>query len=327
MKIIDRVKKKIEQVGTKQAIHLIIQKLYRYYVLYILMIFTKKNNVIKSLHDSERSYRYISLKYKKVLKKMPIYKGTNEFSNKIWWCWFQGPENAPDIQKACLKSLHDTFDNTDREIVVITEDNMSDYVEFPDFIMEKYKKGIISKTHLSDLLRLELLIRHGGTWIDSTVYCTNYNRDFFDTPLFMYKVIKRGNVRPYTSNWFITSEKNNPVLRTVRDLLYLYWKEHNYLMDYFVFHLIFSLVVIEKYPQEYEDIPSYSNTPPHMMNYELLKTYTPERFEQLKKMASFHKLTHKLDFSEAKSFTNYDYIVSQVDSNKKKDINNNAILL
>ena len=32
--------------------------------------------------------------------------------------------------------------------------------------------GQITKTHLSDLLRLELLIRYGGTWIDATVFCT-----------------------------------------------------------------------------------------------------------------------------------------------------------
>lgn len=323
MKIIDRVKKKIEQVGTKQTIHLIIQKLYRYFVLYVLMIFTKSNKLMKRQHNFLKTYKYVSLKYKKILKKMPKYEDTNEFSNKIWWCWFQGPENAPDIQKACLKSLHDTFDNTDREIVIITEENMFDYVEFPDFILEKYKKGIISKTHLSDLLRLELLIRHGGAWIDSTIYCTNYNKDLFDIPLFMYKGIKRPNDTILASNFFITSEKNNPILRTTRDLLYLYWKKHNYLMDYFIFHLIMSLVVNEKYSQEFDNIPSYSNTPPHMMSYELLKTYTPERFEQLKKMSSFHKLTHKIDPSGAKTFTNYDYIVSQVKPSSKDTKNNN----
>lgn len=196
---------------------------------------------------------------------------------------------------------------------------MFDYVEFPDYILEKYKKGIISRTHLSDLLRLELLIKYGGTWIDSTTYCTSYQKDFFDIPLFMYKDIKRQNDTILADNWFITSEKNNPLLRTVRDLLYLYWKQHNYLVDYFIFHLFFTLAVKEKYFQNYVNIPGYSNTPALMLNYELLSKYRPERFEQLTKMSSFHKLTHKLDFSQKKEFSNYDYLVSQLNLPDKNE--------
>lgn len=318
MKLIDRVKKKVEQVGAKQTRHLIIQKLYRYFVLYVLMAFTRKNKLLKNNYNYLKSYRYINLKYKKVLKKMPKYEGTNEYSNKVWWCWFQGVENAPDIQKACLKSLQEQLKDTDREIVVITEDNMFDYVEFPDYILEKYNKGIISKTHFSDLLRLELLLRHGGTWIDSTTYCTNYQEDLFDIPLFMYKAVKRGNDTILADNWFITAEKNNPVLRTVRDLLYLYWKQHNYVMDYFIFQLIFTMVCKEKYFQEFVNIPGWSNTAALMMNYELFSKYSPERFEQLSRMSSFHKLTHKLDPIPEDKYTMYDYIVRDVTKNKKE---------
>jgi hypothetical protein len=41
--------------------------------------------------------------------------------------------------------------------------------------LEKYQKKIIDNTHFSDLLRLELLIKYGGTWIDASVLVTKYN--------------------------------------------------------------------------------------------------------------------------------------------------------
>ena len=45
--------------------------------------------------------------------------------------------------------------------------------------MEKHKNNIIDNTHFSDLLRLELLIKYGGTWIDASVLITKYDKSFF----------------------------------------------------------------------------------------------------------------------------------------------------
>ena len=56
----------------------------------------------------------------------------------------------------------------DREIVLITQDNLFNYVQFPDYILKKWEAGVITNTHFSDLLRLELLIKYGGTWSDET---------------------------------------------------------------------------------------------------------------------------------------------------------------
>lgn len=91
----------------------------------------------------------------------------HESSNKVWICWFQGLENAPVLVKKCYESLKQNL--TDREIILITSDNMCDYVEFPKFILEKWKTGQITHTHMTDLLRLEILIKYGGMWIDATV--------------------------------------------------------------------------------------------------------------------------------------------------------------
>ena len=97
----------------------------------------------------------------------------SELSRKVWICWFQGLDNAPYIVKKCYESVN--LNLKDREIILITTDNMNQYVKFPDFVLAKWKKGIISNAHMADLLRLELLTKYGGLWIDATVLCTSSN--------------------------------------------------------------------------------------------------------------------------------------------------------
>lgn len=92
-------------------------------------------------------------------------------SNRIWICWFQGLENAPELVKKCYQSVLEN--NKEKEIILITNDNIHRYVQFPKYILEKWKKGQITNTHMTDLLRLELLTRYGGMWLDATVFCSS----------------------------------------------------------------------------------------------------------------------------------------------------------
>ena len=87
----------------------------------------------------------------------------------IWVCWFQCEENMPEVVRVCIDSIRKNAPKGVK-VVLITLDNVCDYVEFPDFILKKVKQGKISITHFSDVLRFSLLKKYGGLWIDSTVY-------------------------------------------------------------------------------------------------------------------------------------------------------------
>ena len=108
----------------------------------------------------------------------------------------------------------------DYNIIIINETNMLNYIKFPNYIIEKYKKKYMSPTHFSDLLRLELLIKYGGTWIDASVLITEYTKDYFSKDLFFFQ--ERRTDGCVGSSWFITSEKGSPILRTTRDLLFCF---------------------------------------------------------------------------------------------------------
>ena len=175
--------------------------------------------------DSKMKY------YKNLIENIKIYNHTHIFSDNIYWCWLQGINNAPKLYKAAFNSIKRNLIN--HNIIIINNTNLKEYIRFPSFIIEKYENKEISKTHFSDLLRLELLIKYGGTWIDASVLITKYNKLFFKKDLFFFKEIKTSNYAG--SNWFITAEKESPVLKMTRDLLYEYWRKENYICDYFLF--------------------------------------------------------------------------------------------
>lgn len=228
---------------------------------------------------------------------------SHDISNKVWVCWFQGIDNAPSLVKRCVESIKNNL--TDREVILITTENMFDYVEFPQFIIDKWKCGIITHTHMTDLLRLELLIKYGGMWVDATVLCTQQRKDipdyFFDSELFLYQIFKPGRdgqAQPISS-WLISAKTNNKILRMTQALCYAYWKNHNSLVDYFLFH-DFLTISLEHNKEEWDKIIPVDNSAPHYLLLRLFNKYDERMWNAIKGQTPFHKLTYKFDICQEK---------------------------
>ena len=240
-------------------------------------------------------YVYLKRKYSRFFAKLtlPSMPEKQTIPKIIWWCWLQGEENAPSLCRACLNSLRKNM--SDYEIRIVTEENMWDLISVPDFIRNKYEKGIIPRTQFSDLLRTCLLIEHGGIWLDSTVLCTgNIPPAQFDKHLFIYQNYKRGDESMCLSTWLIASCSNEPGLVLTRELLFEYWRRNNSLCHYFIYHFFFTMVC-EKYPEILKSVPRYSNLPPHILQFEMFEKFNETRWQQIKGMSAFHKLSWKYD--------------------------------
>lgn len=247
---------------------------------------------LKTKQKLERKYRTKLEEFEKT------YDNTlpHEKSNKVWICWFQGIENAPELVQKCYESVKRNL--TDREIVLITEQNMDQYVQFPDYVIDKWKSGVITHTHLTDLLRLELLIRYGGIWLDATVFCSRPEKDipsvFFDSDLFFYQCLKPGRDGKATffSSWLMSAKTNNRILMTTRELCYEYWKREKSMIDYFLLHDFLS-IVLEKYEDEWKKIVPKDNATPHILLLRLFDEYDETIWKTVKEQTPFHKLTYK----------------------------------
>lgn len=292
----------------------IINRLYkiRDRFFYHSSVFVHKNYLPKGL-SSEMSdwqaYQYLKRCSKHFLDDLPIYEMKKGIPPRIvWWCWLQGEENAPQLCKACLRSIKENLPQY--EIIIITNENYRNYTNIPRYIIEKYEKGIILRAHFADILRTDLLVRNGGVWIDSTVYCTGYHEDLFALPFFVFKNWRPGgDVGCVCSNWLISSTKNNPILKTTLELTYYYWRKHDSAVNYLFYHLLFHIAT-ERYPEQWKQVPNYPNTAPHVLQFELFDEYSEERLRQIKGISDFHKLTrHKVSGVKGKTkYSFYEFI-------------------
>lgn len=234
----------------------------------------------------------------------------HKVSNKIWICWFQGMENAPNLVKKCYQSVVEN--NPDKDVIVITSDNMESYVTFPEYIMEKWKKGVITHTHMTDLLRLELLIKYGGLWLDATVLCTGRAPSyFFDSDLFFFQNLKPGRDGDcqYISSWLIEAKTNNKILMATKILCYEYWKTNNSMWDYFLLH-DFIAIVLEKYEDDWRRVIPRDNAAPHILLLRLFDQYDEKMWNAIKAQTPFHKLSYKLSEKDKNRIgTYYDVLI------------------
>lgn len=264
----------------------------------------------KDIHD----YYKLKKDYGDIVNKTDWNTITQEsIPKKIWICWFQGEKEAPEIVKVCLASVREIFQ--DYQIIIITNENISKYVNIPEFINKKREQGNIGEAHYSDILRLEILTKYGGIWLDATVLCTS--RKFIEqliankTALFVFKDFQALNSSVAVSNWCIVAKKNHPYLVTVKNMLLEYWKNQQYPCNYFIFHIFF-MIVAELNCEQWNQIPTYSNQPPHILQSELFKVYEKCRYKQIIQMSDIHKLSYK--FSDDKfqlKNTMYDYLKSR----------------
>lgn len=172
----------------------------------IFNLFGYSNRNIAGLEIKNKVYQYLDKNYSCKIGEF-LYKKAEECDASgdkyIWICWFQGMENAPELVKRCYASVKRNM--PDKEIIVITKENMDQYVNFPDHILKKWKRGLITDTKMSDFLRMELLIRYGGLWMDSTIFLSGPIPDWvYEKDIFMYAmkdIIKNVEVyyNPYTT--------------------------------------------------------------------------------------------------------------------------------
>lgn len=233
---------------------------------------------------------------------------------KVWICWFQGMKQAPDIVKKCYSSIKENI--TDREVILLTEENYHKYISFPAVIQNKIDRGIIRGAHLSDLLRLELLDQYGGTWIDATVYCSSKDipEYMLNSDLFLFQCLKPGRdgQSSVISNWFITAKPHQRFVFMVKQLLYDYWTSNDEVVDYFIFHDFFQML-IDRYPADWNEVIPFSNATEHILLLRLFEDYKDDVWNAVTAMTPFHKLTYKFDQAETlKSNTYYKKIMGEL---------------
>ena len=253
----------------------------------------------------KNQYSDILLKY----KDRPIYEENNKTaSDYVWVMWWQGKENMPLIAAKCYEKLLENAG--DRKVVLITQENIKQYISIPENITKKVSSGVITLTHFSDIIRSMLFMQYGGLWIDATVYTTaplgeELNGDFYTLACngIFPEFLSRGRWLP---SFLYVSKPNNMLFDCLFELFCSYWEKHNLLLDYllvdfFIYCIGEELPLINKMINSVPEEPLF-----YSLNPLLSEPFDKSKWDNITTSCKYHKLTYKLKTTELDgSFYNY----------------------
>lgn len=183
---------------------------------------------------------------------------------RIWSMWWQGEVNAPQPVRLCLASIRRNANGA--EVIVLDKNTYGQYVTLPGHILEKFSRGLITITNLSDCIRFALLREHGGLWLDSTILVLAPIPDeVFSLELFSLKRrLPEENAEAVVAGWkwsayLVGGVKGMPLFNAMFNGFDTYWKEHSSLIAYLLVDYFFDIFTEMSQPlhDAAEAIPVY----------------------------------------------------------------------
>ncbi len=171
------------------------------------------------------------------------FMGKENINAPIWVCWWSGEKNAPALVRQCIKSIRENAGQ--HPVCLISENNYKKYLELSEHILRKLNSGSMCIANFTDYLRVSLLEKYGGLWLDATIFCTNkIPTDYFNAPIFTCKsnLVKTR----YISNMRWTSFclggwKGSLFYRFCKEAFETYWQDEMEAIDYLLIDYIIEL--------------------------------------------------------------------------------------
>lgn len=129
-----------------------------------------------------------------------------QLNRVVWMLWLQGFENSREIVRLCLHSWKTR--NPTWKVVELNEQNLSDYIDSGS--LSVLRSLDIRRQTLADLIRMYLISRHGGVWVDATCFCCqpldNWLHKYMGSGFFAFRNPRADRI---VSNWFLAATKGN----------------------------------------------------------------------------------------------------------------------
>ncbi|MBS5431254.1 MAG: capsular polysaccharide synthesis protein [Lachnospiraceae bacterium] len=194
----------------------------------------RKNDIVLSY--LEKKYGYIFLRYKDEKNtEMPKIKDIDRLP--IWVCWLDGIENAPPLVRRCVDSIYRHANS--HPVNLITWEKISDYVDMPPFLKDKVLRKQMGCAHYSDILRVFLLEKYGGIWLDATIFCSrDLPEEYFTYNFFSCKSDRATSGCISNNQWTtfcLGGCKGNVLFKALKAFYLEYWEQETCAIDYLFF--------------------------------------------------------------------------------------------
>jgi len=157
-----------------------------FYLLFILVI----------------SFCFLFLK-KREIKSYEGFEGNK--IPKIIWSYWDNPE-VPDFVSKCRKNWAKFAPNY--QIRYLNKNNIDDYITN---MPENWQS--LPPYRQADVLRLKLLEKYGGIWMDASILLLENPDKFVGGDVTLFTTPSTNNDNPVYENWFIASTPNNQIIK------------------------------------------------------------------------------------------------------------------
>ena len=281
-----------------------------------------KNKLVYKIIQKKHEYviNYLKSRYKNIIDKYAstpqIYHANTTEEHNIWIMWWQGEENAPELVRMCINSIKKNANGAN--VIIITEKNYREYADIPDYIIEKHKKGIISFAQLSDIMRVFLIAKNGGLWLDATIYVSRpIPASYFEKSLFsLHTTYKK---TPFVQNdrihcFVLGGLKQSCIFQYIKDFLSTYWKENDVIIDYYLLDYSIMLAYWNiSWVKDLIDNLEYTSEGLYDLVRILNKPYDKNKLDNILQNNIFSKLVwnQKLSKRTNKQQTIYDFLLTR----------------
>lgn len=189
--------------------------------------------------------------------RVPRTQGSPKETPKIiWMFWAQGWGAAPALVKACRDSW--VARNPGWDVRLLDAKSIEGKMEFDYPLAGK----TLTPTNYANLLRLTLLSREGGVWVDATTYC-HAPLDAWLPQLLTSGVFVYEKKKTTVADWIVAAQPHHPLIKGWKEYEYRYWRyardQWRYFWPHYLFEYLFFLS--PRMRAEYRRMPRISSNP------------------------------------------------------------------
>lgn len=154
----------------------------------------------------------------------------------IWIFWDKPLEEAPEVVRASVDSWQRK--NPNWQLQVLSDSNIGDYVTIPEASNPRKPQW------KADLIRVALLSKYGGVWVDATTFCAipldEWLPPLMQSGFFAFPDTYPGRVM---QNWFLAATPGNHLVERWEESMFRYYQKPGKLFHYFWVMYMFEFVI------------------------------------------------------------------------------------
>ena len=152
--------------------------------------------------------------------------------------YYKGIQNCPSFIKTSIISIEKNSGK--HPLYKLDKYNYDKYILLPKFLLDKLNNKIFNISHFLEILRMGILSKYGGFWIDLTFFNIVTSISFYSSLLtFKLSTCNQKLKKIIKQNNFFFSSKNSFLTTYSYKALLIYWKYNNFNTNYLFEYIIY----------------------------------------------------------------------------------------